>query len=224
MQQTTATRAPLPVSELCSSRVSLLSRNGMCTAEPSASLAMTAPSVSRDLLMYAPSLRRVRSDVTRADSLPARSIRFRCEMRRSLRVAVSHDSMLTWQSVCDRDESSFTCVADTVRCEPPAATSASASSTVRTCTPLRCLCLLPTMRAGYVQRRLSVAARTCRAPFCGHQPSVATTASHPAPISTLFLSHHLCLAVDGALQAASPRKGQGAMLGDKHAVVQVTLG
>ena len=55
MVATTDTRAPLPVMLLCSSRVSLESRKGMCTALPSDSLPMTVPSVSRLLLMKLPS-------------------------------------------------------------------------------------------------------------------------------------------------------------------------
>ena len=55
MVATTDTRAPLPVMLLCSSRVSLESLKGMCTALPSDSLPMTVPSVSRLLLMKLPS-------------------------------------------------------------------------------------------------------------------------------------------------------------------------
>ena len=57
MVQTTPMRAPEPVSEACSRRVSLESRKGTCAALPSASLWMTVPSVSRLLLMKLPSAR-----------------------------------------------------------------------------------------------------------------------------------------------------------------------
>jgi hypothetical protein len=63
-QHSTRHQAPppahLPVSEPCSSRVSLESRKGMCTALPSLSLCMTVPRVSRLLLMKLPSMRWLR--------------------------------------------------------------------------------------------------------------------------------------------------------------------
>mmetsp|Transcript_8919 Transcript_8919/g.22060 ORF Transcript_8919/g.22060 Transcript_8919/m.22060 type:complete len:269 (+) Transcript_8919:266-1072(+) len=76
MLQTMAMRAPEPVSEFCSSRVSLESRNGMwwCLAPLSASLWMTVPSVSSDLLMKEPSMRWPWDMDTLALSEPARSM------------------------------------------------------------------------------------------------------------------------------------------------------
>ena len=53
---TTAMRAPEPVSEDASTRVSLESRKGTCAALPSASLAITPPSASSERLMKLPSL------------------------------------------------------------------------------------------------------------------------------------------------------------------------
>lgn len=77
----TATLA-FPPKLVCSRRVSLESRYGMCAVDPpprSVSLAMTVPRARRDLLMKAPSLRRSLEDA--ADSEPARSIKLREETR-----------------------------------------------------------------------------------------------------------------------------------------------
>jgi hypothetical protein len=82
-------------------------------AEPSESLEMTAPSVNRDLLIYDPSTRFFFVRAALPDSDPAKSMRLSIEIILSERLSALQDSMLTLQSVCDREDSLLKEVADT---------------------------------------------------------------------------------------------------------------
>ena len=118
MVQMTATRAPLLVSDDCSSRVSLESRKGMWAALPSESLLMTVARVNRLLLMYDPSTRWLLLISARALSLPARSMRLRKESVRPRRAPGSASgpgrslaSMEMRMMVWEREEPSLNAVA-----------------------------------------------------------------------------------------------------------------
>ena len=123
----------LPPSESFSSSVSVESRYGICFVElpfpelRSASAAMQLPSAESDLLIAAPSFRRVPLDPAASDrSEPARSTSdIRLETSEP---SFSHRRTLNSTMVCARDDPAFMFVAATVLAFAPRDISASTSA------------------------------------------------------------------------------------------------